>query len=99
MVQLFGSPQTIQATGVMLSSGVDGEGSALFGYEHMTATIMYSKISSSHLSSEIQAFVALIQEDNRNQVDQWLEQSRETVSIMENMRKQMGVIYPADAAY
>lgn len=140
MVQLFGSPQTVQAMGVILDSGVDGEGSALFGYENMTATIMYSKISSSHLSSEIQgedgsiviekindfskvklilrtgeeidlsviqesadlcyeidAFVSLIQVSDRSQMDKWLVQSRETVRLMETMRKQMGIVYLADS--
>ncbi|GAB6167971.1 Gfo/Idh/MocA family oxidoreductase [Clostridium carnis] len=54
MVNLFGKPNTIKATGLMLKSGVDGEGSIVFGYDDMDATVIYSKISNSYLPSEIQ---------------------------------------------
>jgi predicted dehydrogenase len=54
MVALFGKPDSIQATAVMLSSGVDGEGSMVMKYKEMDAVIMHSKISNSYLPSEIQ---------------------------------------------
>lgn len=54
MVKLFGKPNTVKANAVMLESGVDGEGTIIFGYDDMNATIMYSKISNSYLPSEIQ---------------------------------------------
>ncbi|ADL50428.1 Gfo/Idh/MocA family protein [Clostridium cellulovorans] len=53
MVQLFGKPNTIKATGVMLESGVDGSGSISFGYKDMEAIVIYSKITHSFCSSEI----------------------------------------------
>ncbi|MDT3427078.1 putative dehydrogenase [Paenibacillus forsythiae] len=54
MVVLFGKPDTVKATGVMLSSGVDGEGSIVMGYDDMDAAVMYSKITESYLPAEIQ---------------------------------------------
>lgn len=54
MVALFGKPDSIQAAGVMLSSGVDGEGSMVMRYTEMDAVVMHSKISNSYLPSEIQ---------------------------------------------
>lgn len=53
-VTLFGEPKGIQASSYMLESGVDGEGSILLTYEEMDAVIMYSKITNSHVPSEIQ---------------------------------------------
>lgn len=54
LVVLFGKPDRVQATGMMLESGVDGEGSLLLQYPGMDAVIMYSKIADSALPSEIQ---------------------------------------------
>ena len=44
MVTLFGKPDSVKASGYMLSSGVDGEGSLLLSYPEMDAVIMHSKI-------------------------------------------------------
>lgn len=54
MVVLFGRPLNIKALGSKLSSGVDGEGSIICEYEDMTASLIYSKINSSSLPSEVQ---------------------------------------------
>ncbi|WP_078408989.1 Gfo/Idh/MocA family protein [Priestia abyssalis] len=54
MVVLFGKPKTVKATGVLLDSGADGEGSILFQYEEQDAVVMYSKITNSYLPAEIQ---------------------------------------------
>lgn len=54
MVTLFGKPDTVKASGYMLSSGVDGEGSLLLSYPEMDAVIMHSKISDSSAPTEIQ---------------------------------------------
>lgn len=54
MVVLFGEPLRVLASGTMLSSGVDGQGSVVAGYANMEAVVAYSKISNSALSSEIQ---------------------------------------------
>lgn len=54
MVALFGKPSAVQAVAVMLSSGVDGEGSMVLQYPKMDAVIMHSKISQSYVPAEIQ---------------------------------------------
>lgn len=54
MVSLFGKPESVHAVGVMLSSGVDGEGSIVMRYPEMDAVVMHSKISDSFLPAEIQ---------------------------------------------
>ena len=47
MVALFGRPQAVDAQGVVLSSGADGQGAVNFRYEGMNATVLYSKIADS----------------------------------------------------
>ena len=54
MVVLFGKPQGVRASGTLLSSGTDGQGSVIFQYDGMEAGVVYSKIADSHLPSEIQ---------------------------------------------
>ena len=54
MVVLFGRPKKIQASGVVLSSGADGQGAVNFEYDGMNATVLYSKIANSSLPTEIQ---------------------------------------------
>jgi len=53
MVILFGKPLNIHASGLLLSTGVDGQGTIQFEYPSMTATVMYSKIADSILPSAI----------------------------------------------
>ncbi|MDF2904583.1 MAG: oxidoreductase protein, partial [Bacillus sp. (in: firmicutes)] len=54
LVVLFGKPESVQATGTMLESGVDGKGSILLKYKEMDAMVMFSKITNSSLPAEIQ---------------------------------------------
>ncbi|MBW7650374.1 Gfo/Idh/MocA family protein [Anoxybacillus sp. ST4] len=54
LVVLFGEPKEIQAHSVLLSSGVDGEGSIILDYGDMDAVVMYSKIANSYTPAEIQ---------------------------------------------
>lgn len=54
MVALFGMPTELKASAYFLESGVDGEGSIIFKYPEMESSVMYSKISTSYLPSEIQ---------------------------------------------
>jgi len=54
MVALFGRPLEVEAQGIVLSSGADGQGAVNFRYEGMNATVLYSKIANSSLPSEIQ---------------------------------------------
>ena len=54
MVVLFGRPNKISASGVVLSTGTDGQGAVNFEYEGMNATVLYSKIANSSLPTEIE---------------------------------------------
>ena len=54
MIALFGRPQRIEAQGIVLHTGVDGQGAVNFRYEGMDATVLYSKIANSFLPTEIE---------------------------------------------
>lgn len=141
MVVLFGRPKKIDATGLLLSTGVDGQGAVNFEYEGMNATVLYSKIANSSLPTEIQGeeatltadrinviskvtikrredgveidvsaphdsdeyyfevkeFVDLIQNRELNSSINSLENSLITIEIIDEIRKQLGVVYPADS--
>lgn len=60
MVALFGKPQALQATSVMLSGDIDGTGTILADYKDMIAELVYSKITDSDLPSEIQGEQAVM---------------------------------------
>ncbi|MDR1259472.1 MAG: Gfo/Idh/MocA family oxidoreductase [Tannerellaceae bacterium] len=69
MVVLFGRPLKIDASGVMLSSGVDGQGAVNFTYGGgMNATTLYSKIANSSLPTEIQGEDGLLTLDRINTI-------------------------------
>ncbi|MFM9279375.1 Gfo/Idh/MocA family protein [Paenibacillus jiagnxiensis] len=67
MVTLFGKPDLVKATGVMLASGVDGEGSMIMRYPDMEGVVMHSKISNSYLPAEIQGELGTMVIDKINQ--------------------------------
>lgn len=139
MIVLFGKPDRVWANGVMLESGVDGEGSLLFGYPDMDAVVMYSKIANSYLPSEIQGeagsivigkinqpewaeirfkdgtvksitrpqvdntmvyeiqeFIGLIKRGQRESDVNSLAHSLWTMEMMDEARRQIGLVYPAD---
>lgn len=72
MVVLFGRPLKIEATGLVLSSGADGQGAVNFIYEGMNATVLYSKIANSSLPTEIQGEDGNITLDRINTIRQVL---------------------------
>lgn len=138
MVVLFGRPNRVQATGLKLSTGVDGHGAVNFEYDNMTATVLYSKIANSYLPMEIQGENGVIQSLKCNYLDdvklitndgtetiisepqgntyyyeiaEFIDlvltgkreseilshrNSRITIEIVDEIRRQLNVIYPAD---
>ncbi|SEM63407.1 Predicted dehydrogenase [Mesobacillus persicus] len=54
LVVLFGKPNEVKATGILLETGVDGSGSIVLNYPDMDAVVMFSKITDSAVPSEIQ---------------------------------------------
>lgn len=139
MVVLFGRPRKIEAMGMKLFTGVDGQGAVNFEYDGMTATILYSKIADSALPTEIQGEEATLTADRiniigdvnlryrngetveltvPNTIHEYYYEVAEFISLVENgeseskinshanslitieiideIRKQLGVIFPAD---
>ena len=140
MVVLFGRPKEIQAAGVMLSSGVDGQAAVNFTYDNgMNATVLYGKITDSTLPTEIQGEHGTIKLDRINIINEAniirrggetenirpdtnhneyyyevaefidtilsgrkessvnsLENSLITIEIIDEIRRQLGVVFPAD---
>jgi predicted dehydrogenase len=140
MVVLFGRPKTIQAAGVKLYSGVDGNGNIVFKYDNgLCATVLYSKIADSALPTEIQGedgvitldriniigkatlkqrggtaenilpatthneyyyeiaeFIDLIQSGRKESAVNSHENSLITIEIIDEIRRQLGVCFPAD---
>lgn len=148
MVVLFGRPQKVDATGIVLSSGADGQGAVNFLYDGMNATVLYSKIADSTLPTEIQGedgnivldrinlisrvnyaprraaasgkgespqpidisastdrdeyyyevaeFIDLIQSGRRESAINSHENSLITLEIIDEVRRQLGIVYPAD---
>ena len=143
MVVLFGKPIEISASGLILSSGADGQGSATFRYPDMEANIIYSKISDSYLPSEIQGeegtisiddihdfrkilfhsrkdkskddrsiteyideyyyeakeFIDLIESGKTESPINSLSNSLATMEVLDEIRKQIGVVFPADEKF
>ena len=139
MVAIFGKPGEIKASSYMLESGVDGEGSILFNYDDMEASVIYSKISNSYLPTEIQGedgtmiidrvntmgsvkiiyrdgsiedlttnheqddmcyeieeFINIIQSGERESKINSLGLSKTVMEIMDEVRRQIGLVYLAD---
>ena len=139
MVALFGRPNEIKASSYMLESGADGEGTIIFKYDDKEASVIYSKISNSHLPTEIQGeegtmiidrintmgsvkiiyrdgnvedltqyqeehnmcyeieeFINIIQSGEKESKINSLEFSKNVMEIMDEARRQIGLVYPAD---
>ncbi len=148
MVVLFGRPKKIDASGIVLSSGADGQGAVNFLYEGMNATVLYSKIANSALPTEIQGeegnltldriniirkvtysprlapamgkgpepvpedlsvvadkdeyyyevaeFINLVLSGKRESEINSLDNSLITLEIIDEVRRQLGIVYPAD---
>ncbi len=138
MVALFGKPESITAQGVLLSTGVDGQGTATFRYPGIEASVAFSKIADSYLPGiidgekaslvidkiqtpesvvlrnrkgqqeigvkfdhdiyyyEVAEFIDLIMnKKQQSDINSWAT-SLATIEIIEEIRRQMGVAYPAD---
>ena len=54
VLELFGAPQSVTASGILVPGGVDGSGSALLTYPDFLVTLNYSKVSTGSPRCEIQ---------------------------------------------
>ncbi|MCZ8538550.1 Gfo/Idh/MocA family oxidoreductase [Paenisporosarcina quisquiliarum] len=139
LITLFGEPKEVKATGLMLDSGVDGEGSVLLKYDDKDAVVMYSKITNSYLPSEIQGekgsmlidkihsaekvgihyndgtiepltveqshpamyyevqeFIDLIKQGKTESTTNSFENSYTTMKVLDQVRKEIGLVFPND---
>ena len=80
MVVLFGRPNKISVSGVVLSTGTDGQGAVNFEYEGMNATVLYSKIANSSLPPEIEGEDGNFMLDKINQINRVTWQARPVAS-------------------
>jgi len=139
-VVLFGRPERVQASGVMLESGVDGEGTVTLQYKDMDAVVIHSKMTDSYLPAEIQGehgtmvidkisrpssvqiryrdgstedltrqqhanemfyeaqeFIRLIRSGLRESPVNSHAHSLLTLGILDEARRQFGLVFPADA--
>lgn len=138
LIGLFGTPNKVQASSILLRGGIDGIGTILAEYDDMIAEILYSKITASNIPSEIQGekgtmkitsisiphdisityndgteeklevsyaptinmlyeledFIHAI-EGTKN-IDEYKHISLEAVKIMDEVRRQCGVVFPTD---
>ena len=150
LIALFGSPKSVNAQGIVLSSGVDGQGAVNMQYDGMNATVLYSKIANSQLPAEIEGedgnimidriqtpvdvrfyprqapasghekraegesltgadnhneyfyeikeFIDLIEQGRRESSINSHQCSIATMEVIDEVRRQLGVRYPADEA-
>ncbi|MCM3630913.1 Gfo/Idh/MocA family oxidoreductase [Paenibacillus glycanilyticus] len=140
LVVLFGKPDSVKASAVMLESGVDGKGSLILNYGDMEAVLLHSKISNSNMPTEIQgeegnmiierisqpssvriqyrdgrpeenvsreqgdnsmvyeilAFAELIERGELESPVNSYANSLTVMEIMDEARRQIGIVYPAD---
>ncbi|GLX66258.1 Gfo/Idh/MocA family protein [Paenibacillus glycanilyticus] len=141
LVVLFGRPDSVKASAVMLESGVDGKGSLVLNYGDMEAVLLHSKISNSSMPAEIQgeegnmiierisqpasvriqyrdgraeenvsrpqannsmvyeirAFAELVQRGELESPVNSYANSLAVMEIMDEARRQIGLVYPADS--
>ena len=62
-VGLFGSPKKIQASGILLDTGADCQGSAIFTYDGFDAVLLHSKVTDTKIMSEIEGEDGILQFD------------------------------------
>ncbi|SET73593.1 Predicted dehydrogenase [Salinibacillus kushneri] len=97
MVVLFGEPKEVKANGMMLDSGVDGEGTVLATYEDMEGIVMHSKITNSQLPSEIQGEEGSLLLDPIHKPDRILfrdhKGTEEDLSVPQNQNSMYDEIY------
>lgn len=85
MVALFGKPQNLFSQCVKLSTGADGQGTVVAGYDGFDAVAIYSKIADSTLPTEIQGEEGTIVIDHINSPSQVLFKPRDKSLPVEDL--------------
>lgn len=63
-VHLFGEPGSVRATGILLPSGVDGQGTVLLGFDGFEVACLHSKVAPSGIDSQIAGEAAVLTFDD-----------------------------------
>jgi len=63
-VLMFGTPTSVRATGVVLDSGVDGQGTVLLGYDGFEVACLHSKIAPGSVDCAIAGEAGVISFDD-----------------------------------
>lgn len=141
LIRLFGEPQEIKADAVRLHNGIDGAGMIVAKYGEMLANLVYSKVSTSRVPSQIQGedgtlvihgistvqkvlfydrqgkeellyqdsgkadmageireWIALMETGDSQEKERNHPYSRMALSLMDEARRQTGIVFPADTA-
>ena len=107
LVSLFGKPERVVTSSLKLSNGIDGAGTILVEYPEFQGELLYSKITDSRVPSQIQGEEGTMvireipdpQEITiyyRSGKTENLENSRMEMELMDEVRRQQGIIFPAD---
>ncbi|MFZ0528932.1 MAG: Gfo/Idh/MocA family oxidoreductase, partial [Propionicimonas sp.] len=63
-VHLFGEPSSVRATGILLDSGADAQGTILLGYDGFEVVCLHSKVATCGIASEIAGELSVITLDD-----------------------------------
>ena len=90
LVRLFGLPSRVEGNALLLDNGLDGEGTILLNYPDMLAELVYSKITDSHIPSQIQGERGCMVLDR-------IEDTREiTLILRDGTREKISIEKPAN---
>ncbi len=82
-VALFGMPEEVSYHPQLISTGVDGKGTAVLDYDDFTVTLNFSKITNSTMTSEIYGLKDYISIDNAGEINKvnYIDSAGKTIPI------------------
>ncbi|MGI2328393.1 Gfo/Idh/MocA family protein [Planococcus sp. YIM B11945] len=93
IVHLAGEPEAALKNDYLLSTGADGQGSMILRYNGVEAVVMYSKISDSHLPSEIQG------ENGTIEIDRISDPKSATLKYRDGQMEDLSIPHEFDTMY
>ena len=93
IIHLVGEPKSVLKNNYLLSTGAEGQGSMILNYDGFEAVIMYSKISDSHLPSEIQGENGVIE------IDQISDPNQVIIKYRDGQTEDISVQHEFDTMY
>ncbi|MCZ2258485.1 Gfo/Idh/MocA family protein [Sporosarcina sp. G11-34] len=93
IIHLVGEPKSVLKSHYLLSTGADGQGSMILNYDEFEAVIMYSKISDSHLPSEIQG------ENGVMEIDRISDPKKVIIKYKDGQTEDVSIYHEFDTMY